>query len=101
MIRVVAALSVLAGMTMAADPPAQGTEPGNVLPGPFSAYVVFGGIKPEPKEPVQTEERQNYGDPTRLNKHHDLVTRFGLDPTVAVFTREAPLADDAPLGKLL
>jgi hypothetical protein len=101
MIRVVVAMSVLAGMTIAADPPLQGTEPGNVLPGPFSAYVVFGGVKPEPKEPVQTEERQNFGDPTRLYKHSDLVTRFGLDPTVAVFTREAAPSDDSALVKLL
>ncbi|MBX7106590.1 MAG: hypothetical protein K1X57_21115 [Gemmataceae bacterium] len=75
-------------------------EPGEVLPGPFSAYIVAGGPKPPASEPVQTEDRQNFADPTRVGKHADLVTRFGLDPTVAVFTRESP-ADDAPLGKLL
>lgn len=103
MIRIIVAMSVLAGISVAADPPAQGTEPGNVLPGPFSAYVVFGGPKTElkEKEPVQTVERQNFGDATRIEKHHDLVTRFGLDPTVAVFTREAAPSDDAALGKLI
>jgi len=78
-----------------------GTEPGQVLPGPFNAYIVAGGPKPTPSEPVQTEERQNFADLSRAGKFHDLVTRFGLDPTVAVFTREAPPAEDAPLGKLL
>ncbi len=101
MIRAFVAMCVVTGMTIAADPPTKGTEPGNVLPGPFSAYVVFGGVKLKATEPVQTEERQNFGDLTRTNKHHDLVTRFGLDPTVAVFTREAAPADDAALGKLL
>ncbi len=101
MIRAFAAMCIVAGLTIAADPPIKGTEPGNVLPGPFSAYVVFGGIKPKATEDIQTEERQNFGDPTRAYKHHDLVTRFGLDPTVAVFTREAAPADDAVLGKLL
>jgi hypothetical protein len=101
MIRALVVMSVLAGMTIAADPPASGTEPGNVLPGPFSAYVVFGGTKVKPAEAIQTEERQNDGDKTRAFKHHDLVTRFGLDPTVAVFTREAVPGDDAALGKLL
>jgi hypothetical protein len=105
MIRVVAAMTVLASMAIAADPLVQGTEPGNVLPGPFSAYVVFGGTKPEPKEAVkettQTEERQNQGDLTRIFKHHDLVTRYGLDPTVAVFTRDAAPGDDSALGKLI
>ena len=52
-------------------------------------------------DPVQTEERQNFADLSRSGKFHDLVTRYGLDPTVAVFTREAPPAEDAPLGKLL
>lgn len=101
MIRIVMTLCVLAGVTFAADPPSQGTDPGKVIPGPFAAYIVFGGEKATPKEAIQTEERQNSGDPTRLLKHHDLVTRFGLDPTVAVFTREAAPADDAALGKLL
>lgn len=76
-------------------------EPGQVLPGPFSAYVVFGGQKPPANEPVQTEDRQNFADPSRAGKHSDLVTRCGLNPTVAVFTRDEPPADDAPLGKLL
>lgn len=101
MIRAFAAMCIVVGMTSAADPPAKGTQPGNVLPGPFSAFIIFGGVKPEPTEKTQTEERQNFGDPTRAYKHHDLVTRFGLDPTVAVFTREAAPADDAALGKLL
>lgn len=101
MFRAILALSVMASLSLAADPASVGTEPGQVVPGPFSAYVVFGGIKPAPKEPVQTEERQNFADPTRNFKHHDLVTRFGLDPTVAVFTREAAPTEDSPLAKLL
>jgi len=97
-------LIVLVGLAlpiMAADPASKGVEPGQVLPGPFNAFVVVGGPKPPPTDPIQTEDRQNYGDPSRANKFHCLVTRFGLDPTVAIFTREAPSADDQPLAKLI
>jgi hypothetical protein len=99
---IVVAISGLAVPLIAAEPP-KGVEPGNQLPGPFSAYIVFGGQKqaPPPGEPVQTEDRQNFGDPTRVGKFHDLVTRYQLDPSVAVFAREAPPAEDQPLGKLL
>lgn len=100
MFRIFVIACALAGVVAAADPQ-QGTQPGNVLPGPFSAYVVFGGVKPAPKEAIQTEERQNFGDPTRLYKHHDLVTRFGLDPTVAIFTRDAAPENDAAMNKLI
>src|SRR5262245_35765792 len=89
----------MAGLVVAADP--TGTEPGQVLPGPFNAFVVFGGPKGTSTEPVQTEERQNFADKARVGKFHDLITRFGLDPTVAIFTREAPPAEDSPLGKLI
>ncbi|MFL5329966.1 MAG: hypothetical protein ACJ8C4_13760 [Gemmataceae bacterium] len=87
---------------LAADPP-KGVEPGQVLPGPFNAFVVFGGPKPPPPqgEPTQTTERLNFGDPSRANKFHDLITRFNLDPTVALFIREAPPAEDQPLVKLI
>lgn len=99
MLRGVLILTALTGIVVAADP--TGTQPGQVLPGPFNAFVVFGGPKGTATDPVQTEERQNFADPTRAGKFHDLVTRFGLDPTVAVFTREAPPAEDAPLAQLI
>jgi len=99
MIRGLLILTALTGLVVAADP--TGTEPGQVLPGPFNTFVVFGGPKGTSTEPVQTEERQNYADRTRVGKFHDLITRFELDPTVAVFTREAPPAEDSPLGKLI
>jgi hypothetical protein len=98
MIRGLALLTVMVGVG-AQDP--TGTEPGQVLPGPFNAYVVFGGPRQQASEKVQTEERRNFADPTRAGKHHDLVTRYGLDPVVAVFTRAAPPAEDAPLAQLL
>jgi hypothetical protein len=92
---------VATGAIVAADP--IGTEPGQVLPGPFPAYIVAAGSKPAPpvNEKTQTEERLNFGDPTRAGKFHDLITRFGLDPTVAIFIREAPPAEDSPLAQLL
>jgi hypothetical protein len=63
-----------------ADQPKTGTEPGNVLPGPFRCYTVTGA---------------------RAGKFHDFVTEYGLDPTVAVFFREPIPSEDQPLGKLL
>jgi hypothetical protein len=99
MIRSLVILTAITGFLVAADP--TGTDPGQVLPGPFNAYVVFGGPKGTSTEPVQTEERQNYADPSRVGKFHDLITRYGLDPTVAVFTREGAPAEDSPLGKLI
>jgi len=102
MTRALAVWVMAIALATGADPPATGTDPGQVLPGPFSAYVVAGVPKAEPpkSEPVQTKERQNFGDPSRIGKHSDLVTRFGLDPTVAVFTREAP-TDEGAIGKLI
>jgi len=77
-----------------------GSPPGQVLPGPFRVYVVTGAESKAPTEVVQPEERLNLGDVNRIGKFHDFVTRYGLDPTVAVFAREIPAADQ-PLGKLL
>ena len=64
----------------ASDQPKTGTEPGNVLPGPFRCYTVTGA---------------------RAGKFHDFVTEYGLDPAVAVFFREPIPSEDQPLGKLL
>jgi hypothetical protein len=94
-------MNLLVCLLLAAQTPPTGTEPGQVLPGPFGAYVVFAGPKKPPGAEVQTEERQNFADAARAGKFHDFITRYGLDPTVAVFTREAPTADDAPLARLL
>jgi len=94
-------MSLLVCLLLALQTPAIGTEPGQLLPGPFGAYVVFGGPKKSGTGEVQTEERQNFADAARAGKFHDFITRYGLDPTVAVFTREAPPDDDAPLAKLL
>jgi hypothetical protein len=74
----VAAWAVAA--VVAADEPKPGTEPGNVLPGPFRCYTVTGA---------------------RAGKFHDFVTEYGLDPTVAIFFREPIPSEDQPLGKLL
>src|SRR5947209_5535889 len=63
----------------AGDEPRAGTEPGNVLPGPFRCYTVTGA---------------------RAGKFHDFVTEYGLDPAVAVFFREPIPSEDQPLGKL-
>jgi len=99
------AIVTIVGMahSVVADEPAKGVEPGQVLPGPFNAYIVFGGPKPKPpvNEPTQTVERVNHGDPSRAGKFHDLVTRYGLNPTVAIIAREAPPAEDQPLAQLI
>lgn len=77
-----------------------GTQPGETLPGPFRVLVVTGQTAPASPEGLLPEERQNLGDPGRVRKFHDFVTRFGLDPVVAVFSREPPPAADQPLAKL-
>jgi hypothetical protein len=81
--------------------PRAGTPPGQVLPGPFTSLVVTNPDAPKPPEGVVSEDRSNLGDLARVGKFHDFVTHFGLDPTVAVFSRELPEGGDQPLGKLL
>src|SRR5262249_56972515 len=56
--------------------------------------------RPASPEGLLPEERQNLGDPGRVQKFHDFVTRYGLDPVVAVFSHEPPPAADHPLAKL-
>jgi hypothetical protein len=74
---------------------------GKDLPGPFRVYVVTGEEpKPSP-EGLLPSERQNYGDYGRVGKYHDFVTRFGLDPTVAIISRQPPSSADQPLSKLI
>ncbi|HTK76455.1 MAG TPA: hypothetical protein VL371_14415 [Gemmataceae bacterium] len=77
-----------------------GTQPGETLPGPFRALVVTGPTPPASPEGLLPEERQNLGDPGRVQKFHDFVTRYGLDPVVAVFSHDPPPAADQPLAKL-
>jgi hypothetical protein len=72
-------VAAFAATALAADPPKPGTEPGNVLPGPFRCYAATGA---------------------RAGKFHDFVTEYSLDPTVAVFFREPIPSEDQPLGKL-
>jgi hypothetical protein len=90
---------VLAGWAAAREAEV-GTRPGDTLPGPFRAFVCTGLKPPATPDVVLSEDRQNLGDPGRIRKFHDFVTRFGLDPAVAVFCREAPPSPDQPLGKL-
>jgi hypothetical protein len=77
-----------------------GTQPGETLPGPFRAFVVTGPVPAASPEGLLPQERQNLGDPGRVQKFHDFVTRYGLDPVVAVFSHEPPPAADQPLAKL-
>ena len=51
---------------------------------------VTGPMPPASPEGLLPEERQNLGDPGRVQKFHDFVTRYGLDPVVAVFAHERP-----------
>ncbi len=90
----------LVSPAVAQETQAAGTQPGQTLPGPFRAYVVTGQANPTPPDGVQPEERQNLGDVARVGKFHDFVTRYGLDPTVAVFSHAPPTGPDQPLAKL-
>jgi hypothetical protein len=76
-------------------------EVGKNLPGPFRVFVVTGEMPKASPEGLLPSERQNHGDLGRVGKYHDFVTRFGLDPTIAVITRQPPPAADQPLGKLI
>jgi hypothetical protein len=90
----------LAGLVVARETKPTGTQPGQVLPGPFTALIVTNPDAPKPPEGVVSEDRSNLGDLARVGKFHDLVTYYGLDPTVAIFSRQPPQADQ-PLGKLV
>lgn len=97
---VVAAAGLFAGLVAGQDAKPAGTEPGQVLPGPFRALVVTNPDAPKLPEGVLSEDRSNLGDLARVGKFHDFVTRYGVDPTVGVFARDVPQADQ-PVGKLL
>lgn len=99
--RVALSLVVVAGLTATTGTVhAQNMKPGQALPGPYRAFVVTGEIPKPAAEGVLPSERQNLGDYGRVGKFHDFVTRFGLDPNVAVFVNGEPPAADQPLGKL-
>jgi hypothetical protein len=68
-----------AAIAFAADEDKQGTEPGNLLPGPFHPYNVTG---------------------ERKGKYHCLVCQYGLKPVVLIFTRAAP-DEKSTLAKLV
>jgi len=101
MMAVVVASGLFAGLVAGQEAKPTGTQPGQVLPGPFPALVVFNPDAPKAPEGVLSEDRTNLGDLARVGKFHDFVTRYGVDPTVAVFSRELPQGGDQPLGKLL
>ena len=100
MLTVVMASGLFAGMVAGRDAKPTGTQPGQVLPGPFDVRRDQPGT-PKPPEGVVSEDRSNLGDLARVGKFHDFVTYYGLDPTVAVFSRQLPTGADQPLGKLL
>src|SRR5436309_14831059 len=98
---VMGAGGLVAGVVAGQETKPAGTQPGQVLPGPFRALVVFNPDAPKPPEGVLSEDRSNLGDLARVGKFHDFVTRYGIDPTVAVISRELPQGGDQPLGKLV
>jgi hypothetical protein len=101
MLTVVLTGGLFAGLGAGQDAKPAGTQPGQVLPGPFTVFVVSNPDAPKPPDGVVSEDRSNLGDLARVGKFHDFVTQYGLDPTVAVFSREMPEGAEAPLGKLL
>jgi hypothetical protein len=94
-------VGLFASLATGQDAKPVNTQPGQVLPGPFTALVVTNSDAPKPPEGVVSEDRSNLGDLARVGKFHDFVTQYGLDPTVAVFSRDLPEGADQPLGKLL
>jgi hypothetical protein len=97
---IVMAGGLFAGLVAGQDAKPSGAQPGQILPGPFRALVVTNPDAPKLPESVLSEDRSNLGDLARVGKFHDFITRYGVDPTVAVFARELPQADQ-PLGKFL
>jgi hypothetical protein len=91
---------LFAGLVTGQESKPFGTQPGQVLPGPFRALVATNPDAPKLPEGVMSEERSNLGDFARVGKFHDFVTRYGVDPTIGIFARELPQGDQ-PLGKLL
>lgn len=68
------------------------------IPAGFRAYIVADDRYPPTVGP---DGKTQTPDPrTRTNRLHDLVTGFGLEPVVAVYTR-APATPDTPVAKLL
>src|SRR5438105_938612 len=98
---VILSCGLLAGLLTAQEAKPTGTQPGQVLPGSFTALVVTNPDAPKPPEGTVSEDRSNLGDLARVGKFHDFVTHYGLDPTVAVFSRVPPQGADQPLGKLI
>jgi hypothetical protein len=98
---VVLVVVLFARLGLGQDAKPAGSQPGQVLPGPFTALVITNPDAPKPPEGVTSEDRSNLGDFARVGKFHDFITHYGLDPTVAVFTRENAGGADQPLSKLL
>jgi hypothetical protein len=94
-------LALVSGPTSgqdAKDAPAAG-QPGSYISSPFRAFIVADDRWP-PK--VDEKTQQKTPDPKdRTNKVHDLVTEYGLNPTVAIFVRTDParLKTDFEAGK--
>jgi hypothetical protein len=78
-VTLVLAGGLAAAYAAAADENKSGTEPGNLLPGPFHPYNVTG---------------------ERKGKYHCLVCQYGLKPVVLIFTRESPEVG-SPVTKLV
>jgi hypothetical protein len=76
----VAAVLILSDLR-AAQEFKSGLAPGRMIGGPFLPYNVNGK--------------------KGKDRYHDLVCEFGNNPVVAVFVREGPEANDAPVWKLL
>ena len=93
----ISVLAIALTEPMAQNGPA-GARVGQTLPGPFRAFVVTGD-KPKPSaEGLLPSERQNLGDYGRVGKYLDFVTRYGLDPCVAIFSARNPPGQWQPIG---
>ena len=99
--RMMSVLVVGIVLTIASGQTVRSQEVGKDMPGPFRVFVVTGEEPKPSSEGLLPSERQNHGDYGRIGKYHDFVTRFGLDPTVAIISRQPPPAIDQPLGKLI
>src|SRR5689334_4356606 len=70
-----------------------GPKVGAPLPAPFDAYVING--------PVVEKAKKELRESAPPGIYHDVVTDFGLRPTVLVLAREPAEVKEAALGELL
>lgn len=91
-------LALVSGAAAGQDEPAAG-QPGSFVSTTFRAFIVTDDRWPPEVDPKTQKKTPDPKD--RTNKIHDLVTEFGLNPTIAIFVRTDldKLKGDATAGR--